>query len=298
MAFSNRIGSALKQALSKRIIPDLSLSNSSMYQAFRSMSSSKLFVGGLSYGTDETSLKEAFNQYGDLVDVRIIMDRETGRSRGFGFVSFTSTESATAAMQNLDGQDLHGRRIKVNYATEKPRGGFGGGGDGYAGGGNYNSGYSGGGGNYNSGYSSGGGNYNSGYPSGGNYNSGYTGADNYNSGYSSGGGNYNSGGGGGYNSNFAATQETNFNDKNENFTASSGNFNGGFANDGNYATNTGLEEAGGYNVGQQQMNMKQEGAEFVKDDLKHSNSLDDGNYRDDDDDDDDDDANGFANTRG
>ncbi|KRZ63980.1 Glycine-rich RNA-binding protein 3, mitochondrial, partial [Trichinella papuae] len=80
-----------------------------MYQAMRSMSSSKLFVGGLSFGTDDQSLREAFTSYGEVVEARVIVDRETGRSRGFGFVTFTSTEEASAAITGMDGKDLHGR---------------------------------------------------------------------------------------------------------------------------------------------------------------------------------------------
>nr|GMC67352.1 glycine-rich RNA-binding protein 4, mitochondrial-like [Ipomoea batatas] len=152
MAFANRIGNVLKQAVSRHMNPELSHSNSSLYQAYRSMSSSKIFVGGLSFGTDETSLKETFDQFGTVLEARIIMDRDTGRSRGFGFVSFTTADCATNAMQAMDGQELHGRRIRVNYATEKPRGGFGGGGYG-------NNSYGSGGGNYGRGDGYGGGSY-------------------------------------------------------------------------------------------------------------------------------------------
>ncbi|CAI9754706.1 unnamed protein product [Fraxinus pennsylvanica] len=68
------------------------------------MSSSKLFVGGLSYNMDEMSLREAFSGCGEVVEARIIMDRETSRSRGFGFVTYTSTDEACSAIQELDGQ--------------------------------------------------------------------------------------------------------------------------------------------------------------------------------------------------
>ncbi|KAL2499873.1 glycine-rich RNA-binding protein 3 [Abeliophyllum distichum] len=140
MAFVNRIGNMLKQNLSKHVNLGSSASNPSLFQAIRSMSSSKLFVGGLSWSTDEMSLREAFSQYGEVVEARIILDRDTGRSRGFGFVTYTSTDESSSAIQALDGKDLHGRSIRVNYATEKPRdGGFGtGGGFNYGGnGGNY-----------------------------------------------------------------------------------------------------------------------------------------------------------------
>ncbi|KAL2523033.1 RRM domain-containing protein [Forsythia ovata] len=183
MAFVNRIGNMLKQNLSKHVNLGLSASNPSLFQAIRSMSSSKLFVGGLSWSTDEVSLREAFSQYGEVVEARIILDRDTGRSRGFGFVTYTSTDESSSAIQALDGKDLHGRSIRVNYATEKPRdGGFGaGGGFNYGGnGGNYaGPGYQGGnfggagGGNYprdGGSYDGSGGNYytgsQSGFPSG------------------------------------------------------------------------------------------------------------------------------------
>jgi len=68
------------------------------------MSSSKLFIGGISYGTDEHSLRDAFASYGQVIEARIIMDRETGRSRGFGFVTYTSTEEAAAAITGMDGK--------------------------------------------------------------------------------------------------------------------------------------------------------------------------------------------------
>ncbi|MCD7460196.1 hypothetical protein HAX54_043054 [Datura stramonium] len=164
MALFNRIGNMLKQSVSRHTNLELCASRTSFYQAIRSMSSSKLFVGGLSYGTDETSLREAFSQHGQVIEARVILDRDTGRSRGFGFVSYTSAEEASSALNALDGQDLHGRRIRVNYATEKRSGGFGGG---YGSGGGFN--YGGGAGGYASGNYGGGGNYgnNNSYPAGG-----------------------------------------------------------------------------------------------------------------------------------
>ncbi len=92
--------------------------------------SKKLFVGGLSWGTTDDGLRQAFQQYGEISEAKVIMDRETGRSRGFGFVTFTEGEDATTAISKLDGTTLDGRTIKVNEAQEKsPRtgGGFGGG---------------------------------------------------------------------------------------------------------------------------------------------------------------------------
>ena len=105
--------------------------------------SKKLFVGGLSWGTDDDGLKNAFAAFGEVTDCKVITDRETGRSRGFGFVTFDSAENADAAIAALDGQDLDGRAIRVNEAQQRENrgggrgrgGGGGGGGGGYGGGG-------------------------------------------------------------------------------------------------------------------------------------------------------------------
>ena len=117
-------------------------STSSMMNAIRCMSSTKLFVGGLSFGTDDGSLKDAFSGFGEVVEARVIIDRNTGRSRGFGFVNFTDEESANSALSAMDGQDLNGRNIRVSVANDRPQtpryggggGGYGGGGSGYGGG--------------------------------------------------------------------------------------------------------------------------------------------------------------------
>ncbi|XWS35177.1 hypothetical protein CRYUN_Cryun21dG0103500 [Craigia yunnanensis] len=116
MAFSSKLGSLLRQ---KGQTP-----MTSMFNSIRCMSTSgkKLFIGGLSYGTDDQSLKEAFSGFGDVTEARIITDRETGRSRGFGFVNFADDESASSALSAMDGQDLNGRNIRVSYATERPSG--------------------------------------------------------------------------------------------------------------------------------------------------------------------------------
>lgn len=96
----------------------------------------KLFVGGLSWGTTEEGLRAAFESYGPLQEVKIITDRDTGRSRGFGFVTFANDDDATRAMEELNGNALDGRTITVNEAHERgPRGGGGGGGGGGRGGG-------------------------------------------------------------------------------------------------------------------------------------------------------------------
>ena len=95
----------------------------------------KLFVGGLAWATTDDGLRQAFERFGQVAEAKVIMDRETGRSRGFGFVSFNDDGQGSAAMQEMDGGQLDGRTIKVNEAQERaPRPG-GGGGGGYGGGG-------------------------------------------------------------------------------------------------------------------------------------------------------------------
>jgi len=88
----------------------------------------KVFVGGLSWETDDDELREAFSSIGEITDVKVITDRNTGRSRGFGFVTFNDSESVQKAIADLDGTKLGGRTIKVNEAESKPHGGGGGGG--------------------------------------------------------------------------------------------------------------------------------------------------------------------------
>jgi len=89
----------------------------------------KLYVGNLPYSSTEESLREAFSQSGAVDSVTIIIDRDTGRSKGFGFVEMGTDAEAQAAIEALDGQDLGGRRIKVNEAKPRaPRENRGGGG--------------------------------------------------------------------------------------------------------------------------------------------------------------------------
>jgi RNA recognition motif-containing protein len=97
--------------------------------------SKKLFVGGLSWDTSDQSLRAAFERYGDVTDAKVITDRDSGRSRGFGFVTLAEASAATEAMSQMDGADLDGRTIRVNEANERPPRGGGGGGGGYRGGG-------------------------------------------------------------------------------------------------------------------------------------------------------------------
>ena len=79
----------------------------------------KLYVGNLSFQTQESDLRDHFSQFGDVASASIVTDRDTGRSRGFGFVEMGSEEAARSAQQALDGQMLDGRQLKVNEA--KPR---------------------------------------------------------------------------------------------------------------------------------------------------------------------------------
>ncbi len=92
--------------------------------------SSKLYVGNLSWNTTDADLRETFSQFGEITEATVITDRDTGRSRGFGFVTFEDSSSSEKAIATLDGSNLDGRTIKVNEA--KPRrenggGGYGGG---------------------------------------------------------------------------------------------------------------------------------------------------------------------------
>ncbi|KAI8510411.1 hypothetical protein Bbelb_113270 [Branchiostoma belcheri] len=81
----------------------------------------KLFVGGLDFGTSETSLEEKFSQFGTVTECKIITDRETGRSRGFGFIKFDTPDEADAARNAMQFQQLDGRTIRVDYASAKVR---------------------------------------------------------------------------------------------------------------------------------------------------------------------------------
>ena len=81
----------------------------------------RLFVGGLSWGTDRARLEAAFAEHGPVADAVIVTDRDTGNSRGFGFVTMASRKDAAKAIAALDGADLDGRSIVVKIATERPR---------------------------------------------------------------------------------------------------------------------------------------------------------------------------------
>ena len=98
--------------------------------------SKKLFVGSLSWDTNDESLRSAFGTHGEISEAIVISDRDSGRSRGFGFVTFDDDESADKAVAALNGTELDGRTIKVDVAQAKQRsnGGGGGGRGGYSGG--------------------------------------------------------------------------------------------------------------------------------------------------------------------
>jgi RNA recognition motif-containing protein len=81
----------------------------------------KLYVGNLSFDTQEDGLRALFASYGTVNSVAIISDRDTGRSKGFGFVEMGSDDEARAAIAGANGKDVNGRQIKVNEAMDKPR---------------------------------------------------------------------------------------------------------------------------------------------------------------------------------
>jgi RNA recognition motif-containing protein len=96
----------------------------------------RLYVGNLSYSASAESLRETFSSCGEVTDVHIVQDRDSGQSRGFGFVTMGSDSEAAKAIASLDGSNLDGRALRVNEAEERqPRGGGGGGGGGRSGGG-------------------------------------------------------------------------------------------------------------------------------------------------------------------
>ena len=83
--------------------------------------SKKLFVGGLAWATNDASLFEAFSQFGEVTEAKVILERDSNRSRGFGFVTFAEATAADEAVSNMDGKELDGRAIKVSEAQERPR---------------------------------------------------------------------------------------------------------------------------------------------------------------------------------
>ena len=105
----------------------------------------KLYVGNLSYDVDSSALEQMFAPYGTVQSAQVIMDRDTNRSKGFGFVEMSTDQEAQAAIAAMDGQEVEGRRLTVNEARPKTEGGGrggpggrrGGGGGGYGGRGRY-----------------------------------------------------------------------------------------------------------------------------------------------------------------
>ena len=146
----------------------------------------KLYVGNLPYTVRDEDLQQSFGQFGAVTSAKVMMERDTGRSKGFGFVEMANDAQAQAAINGMNGQPLGGRSITVNEArpmeARPPRtGGFGGGGGGDRSGGG---GYGGGGGDRSGG--------------GGGYGGGRSGGGGYGGGDRSGGGGYGGGGRGGY----------------------------------------------------------------------------------------------------
>jgi RNA recognition motif-containing protein len=162
----------------------------------------KLYVGNLAYSVRDDSLLQAFSQFGNVTSAKVMMDRETGRSKGFGFVEMSSDPEAQAAINGMNGQPLEGRAIVVNEARprEERPGGFGGGGGGRSGGGGGGGYGGGGGGGYGGGGGGGGGGrspYGGGGGGGGRSPYGGGGGGRSGGGGGTGGGGYGGGGGGG-----------------------------------------------------------------------------------------------------
>ena len=108
--------------------------------------SNRLYVGNLSFHTDENALQAAFSKFGEVAEVKVVMDRETGRSRGFAFVTMGDANAARNAISQMDGSMVDGRALRVNEAEERQR--SGGGGGGFGGGGRRSGGGGGGGGRW------------------------------------------------------------------------------------------------------------------------------------------------------
>jgi RNA recognition motif-containing protein len=106
----------------------------------------KLYVGNLPFSATQSDIQALFEQHGQVADVALINDRETGRPRGFGFVEMPNADEANAAMSALNGQDFQGRSLNINEAREREGGGGGGGRGGFGGGGGGRGGFGGGGG--------------------------------------------------------------------------------------------------------------------------------------------------------
>ena len=139
----------------------------------------RLYVGNLSFNTTADGVRTAFQEFGTVSDVHLVSDRETGRSRGFAFVTMGTPEEAAKAIEGMDGRTLDGRPLRVNEAEQRQQRGGGGGGGGYGGGGGggFRGGGGGGRGGGGGGYGGGGGGYGGGggggdYGGGGGYDGG------------------------------------------------------------------------------------------------------------------------------
>jgi len=151
---------------------------------------SKLFIGGLAWHTDENALRQKFEEFGAVEEAVVVKDRDTGRSRGFGFVRYSQEADAEAAITAMNNIEFDGRTIRVDKASERGSGGGGGGFGGGRGGGGYGGGR--GGGGY------GGGGYGGGDRQQGGYGGGQGGYGGGGGGYGGGGGDKGYSGGGGY----------------------------------------------------------------------------------------------------
>jgi RNA recognition motif-containing protein len=105
-----------------------------------------MYVGNLSYNTNESELRDLFGQFGTVADAKIVMDRETGRPRGFAFVEMSTDAEMAKAIEGLNGREVEGRALNVSEARERTGGGGGGGGGFGGGGGGGGRGFGGGGG--------------------------------------------------------------------------------------------------------------------------------------------------------
>jgi len=201
---STQIGSLVARSathLTRVLQSKSSALNRAFAEAVQAMST-KLFIGGLSWDTTDESLRKVFEEVGPVTSSRVVTDRETGRSRGFGFIEYGDRRDAEDAKDKLNGAEIDGRSIRVDFASEGGGGGGrgrGGGGYGGRGGGSYG----GGGGSYGGGgggsYGGGGGGYGGDRSGGGGYSGGREGGGGYSGGggsYGGGGGSYGGGGGG------------------------------------------------------------------------------------------------------
>ncbi|CAM0884453.1 unnamed protein product [Alopecurus aequalis] len=100
-----------------RVAPHAVLLRNLLNRSAAFSSCSKLFVGGLSYDTNEIALKDAFSQHGDVLEVKVICHPVTGKSKGYGFVKFSSETEAAAALEKMGDKILDGRNIRVHYAN-------------------------------------------------------------------------------------------------------------------------------------------------------------------------------------